>query len=66
MDEHKAQEILEILELQNTIIENQRYILSRLIGQLSMQSDFKLDYKLQELIRETNSSFELLNGGTQN
>jgi len=66
MDEHKAQEILEILELQNTIIENQRYIMSRLIGQLSMQSDFKLDDKLQELIRETNSSFELLNGGIQN
>lgn len=65
MDEHKAQEILDILELQNMIIENQRYILSHLIGQMSMRSDFELDEKLQDLIRETNSSFELLNGGKQ-
>ena len=63
MDEHKAKEILEILELQNMIIENQRYIISRLIGQLSMRSDFELEEKLQLLIRETNHSFESLNGG---
>ena len=65
MDEHKAQEILDILELQNMIIENQRYILSCLIGKMSMHSDFELDQKLQELNRETNRSFELLNGGNQ-
>ena len=58
-----ADEKLEILELQNMIIENQRYILSRLIGQLSLRSDFELDEKLQLLIRETNKSFESLNGG---
>lgn len=63
MDIKTASEILDILELQNMIIENQRYILSRLIGQMSMHPDFELDEKLQTLIRETNRSFELLNGG---
>lgn len=63
MDEQKAQEILEILELQNMIIENQRYILSHLIGKMSMRPDFELDEKLQALIRETNQSFDLLSGG---
>lgn len=66
MDEQRAAEILDILELQNTIIENQRIIIAELMAKMSQRSDFELNDLLQRQIREVNKSIELLNGGSYN
>ena len=62
MNTTEAKELVDILELQNMIIENQRYVVSELLGKLSSRSDFELSEKLQGLIREINRSISTLNG----
>lgn len=51
----------EILEMQNTIIENQRYIISELMKSYCLNSAFDLDKELIRVIRENNQMVETLN-----
>ena len=51
----------EFLEVQNTIIENQRYIISELMRRFCLNSEFDLDEELVRMIRENNQMVEKLN-----
>lgn len=51
----------EFLEVQNTIIENQRYIISELMRRFCLNSTFDLDEELVRMIRENNQMVEKLN-----
>lgn len=50
----------EFLEVQNTIIENQRYIISELMRRFCLNSAFDLDEELVRMIRENNQMVEKL------
>lgn len=54
-------EYQKIMELQNTIIENQRYIISELMGLYCMEPAFEIKEELQGVIRENNQLVCLLN-----
>ena len=51
----------EFLEVQNTIIENQRYIISELMRRFCLNYAFDLDEELVRMIRENNQMVEKLN-----
>jgi len=48
------------LELQNTIIENQQYVIAELMKLYCIEPTFKLDEKLQEVIRQNNQLIKVL------
>ena len=49
------------MEVQNTIIENQRYIICELMRRFCLNSAFDLDEELVRVIRENNQMVEKLN-----
>lgn len=49
------------MEVQNTIIENQRYIISELMRRFCLNSAFDLDEELVRVIRKNNQMVEKLN-----
>lgn len=51
----------EIMELQNTIIENQRYIIQEIMKLYCMEPSFKIDEGLQAAIRQNNQLMSILN-----
>ena len=51
----------EIMELQNTIIENQRYVISELMRMYCMEPEFEISDELQSAIRESNRLISILN-----
>lgn len=58
---HNKENQEEFLEVQNTIIENQRYIISELMRRFCLNSAFDLDEELVRMIRENNQMVEKLN-----
>ena len=51
----------EIMELQNTIIENQRYIIQEIMKLYCMDPSFEIDDGLQAAIRQNNQLMSILN-----
>ena len=49
------------MELQNTIIENQRYVISELMRMYCMEPEFEISDELQSAIRESNRLISILN-----
>lgn len=50
----------EIMELQNTLIENQRYVISELMKQYCLEPTFEIDERLQAVIRQNNELMSIL------
>ena len=50
-----------VLELQNTIIENQQYIIGELMKLYCREKEFCIDDELQSVIRENNRLLSILN-----
>lgn len=48
------------MELQNTIIENQKYVISELMKWYCTEPDFRLDEQLQAVIRQNNQLISIL------
>lgn len=61
ISEVKYHEMLDLLERQNTIIENQMLLIWELMKLYSRSSDFHLGEKLEQLIRNINTSVDNLN-----
>ena len=51
----------EIMELQNTIIENQRYIIQEIMKLYCMEPSFEIGDGLQAAIRQNNQLMSILN-----
>lgn len=50
----------EIMELQNTLIENQRYVISELMKRYCLEPIFEIDERLQAVIRQNNELMSIL------
>lgn len=50
----------EIMELQNTLIENQRYVISELMKRYCLEPAFEIDERLQAVIRQNNELMSIL------
>ena len=50
----------EIMELQNTLIENQRYVISELMKRYCLEPPFEIDERLQAVIRQNNELMSIL------
>lgn len=51
----------EIMELQNTIIENQKYIIQEIMKLYCIEPSFEIDDRLQAAIRQNNQLMSILN-----
>lgn len=51
----------EIMELQNTIIENQRYVIQEIMRLYCMEPSFEISDGLQAVIRQNNQLMSMLN-----
>lgn len=49
-----------IMELQNTLIENQRYVISELMKRYCLEPTFEIDERLQAVIRQNNELMSIL------
>lgn len=51
----------EIMEIQNTVIENQRYVISELMKKYCLEPSFEIDERLQAVMQQNNQLMSIIN-----